>query len=223
VAFTLSVILTVFMSAEVSHRHPPGNPWQHYSCPWCSIAHLAPTLISPLLTVAPAYCGESVDIRECVETALLVIPLQFIRPPPILNHRTEHMRTNTNNVTRNTKQKDAIRSAFVETGRPLSPEEVLSYAQRNVPDLSIATVYRNLKIMLEEKWLTAVQLPGESPRYEISGKAHHHHFWCNGCGKVYELEGCTPRLKAKLPRGFRALHHDLLLYGTCAACVPGRA
>jgi Fur family transcriptional regulator, ferric uptake regulator len=133
------------------------------------------------------------------------------------------MRAKTNLVTRNTKQKNAIRAAFVETGRPLSPEEVLSYAQRSVMDLSIATVYRNLKIMVEEKWLTAVQLPGEPPRYEISGKAHHHHFWCNDCGKVYELEGCTPRLKAKLPRGFRALHHDLLLYGTCAACVPGRA
>jgi Fur family ferric uptake transcriptional regulator len=133
------------------------------------------------------------------------------------------MRANTNLVTRNTKQKNAIRAAFVETGRPLSPEEVLSYAQRNVMELSIATVYRNLKILVEEKWLTAVLLPGESPRYEISGKAHHHHFWCNDCGKVYELEGCTPRLKPKLPRGFRALHHDLLLYGTCAACVPGRA
>jgi hypothetical protein len=84
VAFVLSLILTVFMTAEVSHRHPPGNRLQHDSCPWCSTAHLAPTLISPLLTVAPAYCGESVGIRECVETALLVIPLQFIRPPPDL-------------------------------------------------------------------------------------------------------------------------------------------
>ena len=128
-----------------------------------------------------------------------------------------------NHVRRKTRQKDAIRAAFVETGRPLSPEEVLSYAQRSVLDLSIATVYRNLKTMVEEKWLTAVQLPGEPPRYEISGKEHHHHFWCNDCGKVYELEGCTPRLKTKLPRGFREVHHDLLLYGTCAACVPGRA
>src|ERR1700679_4178460 len=84
--------------------------------------------------------------------------------------RTEHMRTNTSNVTRNTKQKDAIRAAFVETGRPLSPEEVLSCAQRNVADLSIATVYRNLKIMVEEKCLTVVQLPGEPSRYEMSGK-----------------------------------------------------
>ena len=122
--------------------------------------------------------------------------------------------------TRNTKQKDAIRAAFVETDRPLSPEETLSYAQRGVRDLSIATVYRNLKTMIEEGWLTTVQLPGEPPRYEISGKAHHHHFRCDGCRKVYEVEGCIPQIKPKLPRGFRALNHDLLLYGLCAACIP---
>ena len=132
------------------------------------------------------------------------------------------MPSNATNGTRNTKQKNAIRKALVEAGRPLSPEEVLAYAQRGVRELSIATIYRNLKTLVEEGWLVAVQFPGEPPRYELSGKAHHHHFWCNDCGKVFELEGCTPQIKAKLPRGFRALHHDLLLYGTCAGCVPAR-
>ena len=80
--FALSLILMVFMTAEVSHGHPPGNRLQSNSCSWCSTAHLALTLVSPILTVTPGYCGESVPIRECVETALLVIPLQFIRPPP---------------------------------------------------------------------------------------------------------------------------------------------
>jgi hypothetical protein len=84
VAFALCAFLTLFMTAEVSHTHPPVNCLQHDSCPWCSIAHLAPTLISPLLVVVPGYIGETVALQECVETALLVIPLQFIRPPPIL-------------------------------------------------------------------------------------------------------------------------------------------
>ena len=121
--------------------------------------------------------------------------------------------------TRNTRQKDAIRAAFVETNRPLSPDEVLSYAKRSVDDLSIATVYRNLKTMVEEGWLIAVQIPGEPPRYEVAGKEHHHHFLCQDCHKVYELEGCLPSVRHKLPRGFRVLGHDLLLHGLCAACV----
>lgn len=126
-------------------------------------------------------------------------------------------------ATRNTRQKDAIRAAFVETGRPLSPEEVLSYAQRTVAEVSIATIYRNLKTLVEEGWLVAVELPGEPARYEISGKEHHHHFLCNDCRKVYELEGCVPAMKLKLPRGFRAVGHDLLLHGICAACIPKHA
>ena len=130
------------------------------------------------------------------------------------------MRSKTTVATRNTRQKNAIRTAFVETGRPLSPEEVFSYAQRRVRDLSLGTVYRNLKSMVEEGWLVAVQFPGEAARYEISGKAHHHHFRCNDCRKAYELEGCTPKLNIKLPRGFRGLGHEVVLYGTCAACSP---
>jgi Fur family ferric uptake transcriptional regulator len=57
-----------------------------------------------------------------------------------------------------------------ELKEPLSPEEVLSYAQRGVPEISIATVYRNLKTLLEEDWLIPVQLPSEGPRYELSGR-----------------------------------------------------
>ena len=130
------------------------------------------------------------------------------------------MKSRPETTTRNTRQKDAIRAAFVETNRPLSPEEVLSYAKRSIHDLSIATVYRNLKTMTEEGWLAPVQLPGEPPRYEISGKEHHHHFLCSDCRKVYELEGCTPAIKSKLPRGFRVESHDLLLHGLCSACIP---
>jgi Fur family ferric uptake transcriptional regulator len=130
------------------------------------------------------------------------------------------MKSQTRVSTRNTRQKDAIRAAFVETDRPLSPDEILSYAKRSVEDLSIATVYRNLKNLVDEGWIIAVQLPGEPPRYELSGKEHHHHFLCSDCKKVYELQGCVPNLKPKLPRGFRVVGHDLLLHGVCAACVP---
>ena len=133
------------------------------------------------------------------------------------------MKSRTPIATRNTRQKDAIRAAFVETDRPLSPDEVLSYAKRSVDDLSIATVYRNLKTMAEEGWLVTVQLPGESARYELSGKAHHHHFLCNDCRKVYELDGCVPAIKPRLPRGFRVVSHELVLHGICAACVPRHA
>jgi Fur family ferric uptake transcriptional regulator len=120
---------------------------------------------------------------------------------------------------RNTKQKDAIRAAFQAADRPLSPEETLQLAQEAVEGLSIATVYRNINMLVEEKWLEPVEVPGDSTRYEVAGKGHHHHFQCNTCGKLFELQGCGVDIKPRLPRGFRATSHELFLYGLCATCA----
>jgi Fur family ferric uptake transcriptional regulator len=79
-------------------------------------------------------------------------------------------------------------------------------------------VYRNIGTLVEDKWLAPVEIPGESTRYEVAGKDHHHHFHCNGCGKVFEMPGCAMQVKPKLPRGFRATGHEFFLYGMCADC-----
>jgi Fur family ferric uptake transcriptional regulator len=119
---------------------------------------------------------------------------------------------------RNTKQKDAIRGAFTQADRPLSHEEALKLAQESVDGLSIATIYRNINLLVEEKWLTPVEIPGDTTRYEVSGKEHHHHFQCNLCGKLFDLQGCGIELKAKLPRGFKTTGHEFFVYGLCSAC-----
>lgn len=123
----------------------------------------------------------------------------------------------------NTKQKAAIREAFTHAARPLSPEEALRGARRHHATLGMATVYRNIQALVEEGWLQPVEVPGDSTRYEVAGKAHHHHFQCNDCGKLYDLDGCVETKKPKLPRGFRASGHEFYVYGTCAACVPRRS
>lgn len=120
--------------------------------------------------------------------------------------------------TRNTRQKDAIRAAFLNADRPLSPDEALSLAQKQVDALSIATVYRNISSLVEDGWLEAVEVPGGAARYEVAGKAHHHHFQCNTCGTVHELEGCEIETRPKLPRGFKYSGHEVFVYGTCSIC-----
>ncbi len=118
---------------------------------------------------------------------------------------------------RSTRQRRAIREVFLETDRPLSPQEVLELARKKVPSLGLATVYRNLRNLQEEGFLVPVALPGEPPRYERAGQAHHHHFLCRVCGRVYELLGCDLAL-THLPPGFLAEAHEVTVYGRCPRC-----
>lgn len=120
---------------------------------------------------------------------------------------------------RDTQQRRAIRAAIDDANRPLSPREVLESARRGSPGLGIATVYRTLKTWVEEGGLTQVDLPGEPPRYETTGKQHHHHFHCRSCDRVYELEGCPEGLRSLTPAGFSLESHEVVLYGRCAECA----
>jgi Fur family transcriptional regulator, ferric uptake regulator len=122
---------------------------------------------------------------------------------------------------RDTRQRRAIRAVMEQAGRPLSPKEVLSASRRRVRTLGMATVYRTLNALLAEGELVEVQLPGEPPRYELSGKQHHHHFFCDACDRVYEVEGCPGAMTGLVPAGFELERHELVLYGRCAACGSG--
>lgn len=121
---------------------------------------------------------------------------------------------------RNTRQRTAIREAIVAAARPLLPQEVLDAAQAAAPGLSIATVYRNLKALLDDGELRAVMLPGENPRYETAGGGHHHHFQCTHCQRVFEVHACPGDLASLAPPGFTVEDHDLTLYGRCGDCAP---
>lgn len=120
---------------------------------------------------------------------------------------------------RNTRQRDAIRRVFEETPRPLGPTEILEAARSRVSGLGIATVYRTVNALVETGWLVPVELPGEPSRYERSGSAHHHHFRCRGCDRVFEIHGCPGDLRELAPPGFELEGHDVTLYGRCALCA----
>lgn len=119
---------------------------------------------------------------------------------------------------RNTRQRTAIREAIAQAARPLLPQEVLDAAQAAAPGLSLATVYRNLRTLVDEGELCSVLLPGESPRYELAGSGHHHHFQCLECQRVFEVEACPGDLASLAPAGFTVEDHELTLYGRCSEC-----
>jgi Fur family transcriptional regulator, ferric uptake regulator len=119
---------------------------------------------------------------------------------------------------RNTQQRREIRQIFESNDRPLAADEILRLAQERVAGLGMATVYRTIKGLAAEGWLVPVEVPGAPPRYEMRGKAHHHHFRCLKCGKLYELQACFEHLGKMVPPAFRLVNHVVIIEGFCAAC-----
>lgn len=119
---------------------------------------------------------------------------------------------------RKTKQRDAIQQVFEKSDRPLSPDEVRDLAADLIPGIGIATVYRNIKSLVESEVLKPVEIPGAAARYEMADLAHHHHFQCNDCDKVYDIPGCPGNLQKMTPPGFQVTAHSITLYGKCPDC-----
>jgi len=122
---------------------------------------------------------------------------------------------------RKTRQHQAIHDVIVDAGRPLLAQEVLALASEVIPRLSLATVYRNIKTLQDDGSIKAVVLPGQSPRYELSGRSHHHHFQCRQCERVFDFVACPGNLDRLAPSGFRVEDHEIILYGRCDDCCAG--
>jgi Fur family ferric uptake transcriptional regulator len=119
---------------------------------------------------------------------------------------------------RNTEPRREIHQVFERANRPLAADEILRLAQEKMAGLGIATVYRTIKALTNDGWLVPVEVPGASPRYEIRGKAHHHHFHCLKCRRLFELEGCVEHLGRTIPATFQMIDHLVLIDGFCAEC-----
>jgi len=119
-----------------------------------------------------------------------------------------------------TRQGTAILEVISTAGRPLLSQEIFELSASKVPGIGIATVYRNIKSLLDRGDIQEVHLPGENPRYEISESdhEHHHHFQCYECEKVFDVHACPGDFSHLAPKGFKVLDHELTLYGSCFEC-----
>ena len=123
---------------------------------------------------------------------------------------------------RSTRQRHTLQLVFQASDRPLNVQDLLNAGRKILPALGIATVYRTVKSLLDEKWLIMVQIPGGPAHYEPAGKSHHHHFRCRKCQRLFDLDGCVSDLKVLAPSGFQLDGHDIVLYGSCKDCSKKR-
>jgi Fur family transcriptional regulator, peroxide stress response regulator len=123
---------------------------------------------------------------------------------------------------RATKQRDAVLRVVEQVDTHPNADEVYRMVRKILPQISLATVYRNLHLLAEEGRLREVQFHGDVIRYDgITGP--HEHFYCRKCGMVWDIHRSLPknavrsierRMKSSVER------YTLDYYGLCVKCAP---
>lgn len=121
---------------------------------------------------------------------------------------------------RNTIQKDLVLKTVQELKRHLTADEVYEFIKKEHPTIGRGTVYRNLKILVEEGAIRKVEVPDGSDRFDFTLKDHYH-VKCVKCGDVFDVDmEQLPDLKAKIrdTHGMEFLGYDIFFKGICPAC-----
>ena len=117
---------------------------------------------------------------------------------------------------RMTEQRRTIAGVLEESGDHPDAMAVLRRAQRLDPGLSIATVYRTLRLFEDTGILERHEFRDGRTRYEDAERDHHDHLIDLHTGEVIEfandeIEALQRRIAAGL--GYRIVAHRLELYG----------
>lgn len=111
---------------------------------------------------------------------------------------------------------EALRSMH---GHP-SPEEVYERVKKQIPSISLATVYKNIHFLIGKGVFHEVSLHYGSLRVETNTKAHHH-LVCTACKSITDIDaeelGFTSKAR-KLRSGFLAQRYAVDVLGLCANC-----
>lgn len=107
-------------------------------------------------------------------------------------------------------------------------EEVHRRVVRRAPRVSLGTVYRNLRMLVDAGLLG--ELPGPLARFDANIRDHHH-FTCLRCGRIADVEApvaepqsreLSKRVEART--GLTITHHRIAFFGRCRRCQSrGRA
>lgn len=120
------------------------------------------------------------------------------------------------------RKRSAILSYLRATRSHPSAEMVLAGAQKECPDLSLATVYRNLSLFKSQGLVASIGTVNGIERFD-GNTAPHVHFICNTCGKILDLpEVEAPAILCRAVEdstGGRVEVCHLSFAGKCKECI----
>lgn len=118
------------------------------------------------------------------------------------------------------KQREHILKVLQENAVHPTADEVCSLARRDMPALSLATVYRNLNQLAENGIIRRIDCLDGSVRFDHN-LCKHYHFICTKCNKVYDVpQDIAPDLADKVlnQTGLVIESADISLKGICPDC-----
>ncbi|MFW6057182.1 MAG: Fur family transcriptional regulator [Chloroflexota bacterium] len=121
---------------------------------------------------------------------------------------------------RRTRQREVISRVVCTSKCHPSADYVYEEVRKELPGVSLGTVYRNLKVLAELGEVQVLDGPGGTKRYDACTDSHYH-FVCERCGRIVdldiELEADLDRLVAERT-GFDVQRHTLEFRGVCGEC-----
>jgi len=94
--------------------------------------------------------------------------------------------------------------------------------RRKEPRVSLATVYRTLRVLVAEGVLCELPFGTGQSRFGLVKDQNHYHFICDSCGQIHDLPGPTRAgLEAAVAEatGHRVVRHTTEFFGVCKRCL----
>lgn len=114
-------------------------------------------------------------------------------------------------------QREELLQVIRDSALHMTAEEIyLACRQKNV-HVSMATVYRNLGILVESRKLRRVPVPGRPDCFDVT-VARHSHKVCDRCGTVSDTNIGDLKSELETRAGFSITDYDLCLHYICPDC-----
>ena len=116
-----------------------------------------------------------------------------------------------------TKQRKMILDFLNQTKDPKSAEMI--YSEIGSETLNLSTVYRTLDTFFLQGIVSKSTMKNTA-FYYLTKKDHHHYMICLNCQKMYEMDCHLDDMVHHIAEKnhFKITHHDMTIYGYCAAC-----
>ncbi|MER0122523.1 Fur family transcriptional regulator [Streptococcus sp. ZJ93] len=122
---------------------------------------------------------------------------------------------------RMTETRKAVIRYLIDSSDHPSAEMIYKDLRPNYPNMSLATVYNNLKVLVEEGFVTELKRNNDTTTYYDFMGHDHLNVICERCGKITDLIAENmPSLEHQVEAqtGYQITKELLTIYGICPDC-----